>query len=423
MSVVKVDASTGCLLIDGKKVFPIVLSEPPPLGATTLEGKDAWAEVAAAGANFIRSGRNDWNLQSIDQQVATERTRLDAAQAHGLHCWLRLANVANLPAASGSPSTNEQLLDKIVNAFKGHAGLGAYKGVDEPANPNRPAAIAADGLVRAHQKLKALDPNHPLTITQAPLVQSVDFTPYRPAFDITGADIYPVSYPPGDHTDLPNKDISVVGDLTKIMVRAAGGKPVWMTLQIAWSGVLPTRLHPELVPRFPTLQEERFMVYQAIIDGARGLVFFGGDLTEVMRTRDAKAGWNWTFWNLVLRALLVELTSPTVQPALLAANAPTPVKTATSDIEIATRQNDTYLYVIAVRRGGTTSQVVFTGLPSTRSGAPITGGEVAFEYAQNPLPPPPQPDKQVFRSVGVANDSFHDWFGPHDTHVYRFKLA
>ena len=66
MGVVKVDASTGCLLIDGKKVFPIVLSEPPPLGATTLDGKDAWAEVAAAGANFIRSGRNDWNLQSID---------------------------------------------------------------------------------------------------------------------------------------------------------------------------------------------------------------------------------------------------------------------------------------------------------------------------------------------------------------------
>ena len=66
MSVVKVDASTGCLLIDGRKVFPIVLSEPPPLGATTLDGKDAWAEVAAAGANFIRSGRNDWNLQSID---------------------------------------------------------------------------------------------------------------------------------------------------------------------------------------------------------------------------------------------------------------------------------------------------------------------------------------------------------------------
>ena len=30
----------------------------------------------------------------------------------------------------------------------------------------------------------------------------------------------------------------------------------------------------KLVPRFPTLQEQRFMAYQAIIHGARGLAFF-----------------------------------------------------------------------------------------------------------------------------------------------------
>jgi hypothetical protein len=28
----------------------------------------------------------------------------------------------------------------------------------------------------------------------------------------------------------------------------------------------------------------------------------------------------------------------------------------------------------------------------------------------------------VFRRVTVANDSYSDWFGPHDTHVYRFAL-
>jgi hypothetical protein len=44
--------------------------------------------------------------------------------------------------------------------------------------------------------------------------------PYRPAFDITGADIYPVSYPPGTHAGGTNRDISVVGDLTTKMVQA-----------------------------------------------------------------------------------------------------------------------------------------------------------------------------------------------------------
>ena len=57
--------------------------------------------------------------------------------------------------------------------------------------------------------------------------------------------------------------------------QAAGTKPFWMTLQIAWSGVIPTDTKPDLVPRFPTFADLRFMAYQAIVNGARGLVFFG----------------------------------------------------------------------------------------------------------------------------------------------------
>src|SRR5439155_12399044 len=87
MSIVTIDQSTGCLVIDGSKVFPIGLSDGPPLGGKTRDGKDAWAEVASAGANFIRSGFRDWNLQQIDGQLAAERARMDAARGHGLHCW------------------------------------------------------------------------------------------------------------------------------------------------------------------------------------------------------------------------------------------------------------------------------------------------------------------------------------------------
>jgi hypothetical protein len=421
MGAVTIDPATGCLVIDGRKVFPIGLSEAPPLGGKTPDGKDAWAEVSSAGANFVRSGLRDWNLQQIDNQIAGERARMDAAAAHGLFTWPRLGNAGNLPppATGGSPSVNEQLLVKIANGIKGHGALGAYKGVDEPAWGGTPAA----GLARAKTKLKAVDPDHPVVITQAPLGSVADLVPYRPAFDITGADIYPVAYPPGRHSDLPNRDISVVGDVTKKMVSAAGGKPIWMTLQIAWSGILPNQQRPDLVPRFPTLHEERFMAYQAIIDGARGLVFFGGQLTQVMRPRDARAGWNWTFWELVLRPLLVELTSPSVLPALVAPVAQAQVTASAADIELTVRRSGNFLHVIAVRRGGTTTQVTFTGLPRKLNGAQLTAGQVMFEYAQDPLSPPVQPDKQQFRFVKAGNGSFKDWFGPHDAHVYRFNLA
>jgi hypothetical protein len=421
MSAVTIDRATGALIIDGKRLFPIVLSNPPPLGAKTPSGGDALTELAAAGASVLRTGRPDWSLDSVDEQITAERARLDAAAAHGLHCWPWLGQVPNLPTRAGS--AREQLLVRIVNGLKDHPALGAYKGIDEPANPfSGPNRIPAAGLVRAYRRLKTLDPAHPLVVIQAPRGKVADLVPYRPAFDITGADIYPVSYPPGIHADAPNRDISVVGEVTRRMVEAAGGKPVWITLQIAWSGVTPTRQRPDRVPRFPSLLQERFMAYQAIANGARGLVFFGGHLTQVARGADAQLGWNWTFWELVLRPLLRELNSTAVQPALLAPRATATVQATAKDIEFAVRQDARFLYLIALRRGGATSRVGFSGLPRRRDGTAITDGQVLFEYIQDPLPPPIGAGRQVFRSVGVTNGGFRDWFGPHDVHVYRFSL-
>jgi len=50
----------------------------------------------------------------------------------------------------------------------------------------------------------------------------------------------------------------MVGDYTRRAVEVAEGKKaVWMTLQIAWSGVLK----PGTTLRFPTFAEQRFMSY------------------------------------------------------------------------------------------------------------------------------------------------------------------
>ena len=408
MSVVRVDRSTGALVVEERRTFPIVVSNGPPLGAKAPNGNDALAELAAGGVGFIRAGRPAWSGEATEQQIAAEREVLDAAAAHGLHCWLQLGDVPDLPARG--LAAKKQLLNRIVGQLKDHPGLGAWKGVDEPANPNRSARVPAAGLVRAYRALRETDPDHPLVVTQAPVGTVAQLTPYRPAFDITGADIYPVSYPPGKHAGGRTRDIGVVGDVTRKMVRAAGGKPVWMTLQIAWSGVVPTEQHPGNVPRFPTLNQERFMAYQAIVHGARGLVFFGGHLTRIARPADARAGWNWTFWERVLRPLLEELTSSAVAPALVAPDARRAVRASTKAVELVTREAGDFLYVIAVRRGSGTSRVAFSGLPRRRNGQPITGGEVLFEYVQD-----------AFRTVRVSDNRFRDWFAQHDARVYRFR--
>ena len=390
--------------------FPLILSNGPPPGAKVPSGRDALAEVADGGANFIRAGRPIWSPESIDQQIAAEREVLDAAAAAGLGCWLQLGNVPDLPARGFAP--REHVLTRIVGQFKGHPALGAWKGVDEPANPNRPQRVPAAGLVRAYKTLHETDPHHPVVITQAPGTPVAQLLAYRPAFDITGADIYPVSYPPGKHLGGRHRDIGIVGDVTRKMVRAAGGKPVWMTLQIAWSGVIPTEQHPRNVPRFPTLDQERFMAYQAIANGARGLAFFGGHLTQIARPADAQAGWNWTFWQQVLRPLLEELTSSSVAPALVAPDARRAVKASTKAVELVTREAGEFLYVIAVRRGSGTSRIGFSGLPRRRDGQPISGGEVLFEYENSAF--------RTFRTLPVADGRFRDWFAQHDARVYLF---
>ena len=407
MSVVSIDAATGVLLADGRRVFPIALSNGPPPGKKAPNGRNGLAEVADAGVNFIRLGTANWNVEDLPAQ----RALLDAAGNHGLLGWLWLGELPNLPQG---PSPKAQLLALVVEGLKGHPALGAYKGIDEPRNAYRGANwIRPDGLVRAYQRLRTLDPTHPVVIIQAPNGTVAQLRPYRPAFDITGADVYPVSYPPGTHVGGANRDINVVGDITRKMVQAAGPKPVWMTLQIAWSGVLP----PKHVPRFPNLSQERFMAYQAIVNGARGLNFFGGHLTQVATPADAAAGWNWTFWEQVLRPLVRELSSDVLHPALVGAKANVVVKASVAGVELAARTSGSFLYVIAVRRGGTPSRVTVSGLPKR-----LTAGEVLFEYVQDPPPPPIEPGHQVFRRVAVRDGAIADWFAPHDVHVYRFRM-
>jgi hypothetical protein len=67
MAVVGIDAATGSLLVGGKKVFPIVLSNGP-LTSVAPGGRNGLAEVAAAGIGFLRTGTGNWTAELADGQ-------------------------------------------------------------------------------------------------------------------------------------------------------------------------------------------------------------------------------------------------------------------------------------------------------------------------------------------------------------------
>jgi len=292
MTATSIDAATGNLLVDGKPVFPIGLSDPPPLGEHGPGQRPGCLGRDRECRGALRPHYTVWTAIGIEEQLIAVAQQLDAAPTHELQLWLALAGVDN-------DLSRQSLLERIVNAFKGHPGLGAWKGVDEPALGRVPAA----GCVHVYEHLKLLDPHHPVVIIEAPRgpgptphsptepLTVAAIRPYAAACDVHGIDIYPL--PPGAHAGGPpvNTDISVVGDMTAIVARATQRKAIWTTLQIAWSGVLPP--HPV---DFPMLQQARFMAYDAIVSGARGLFFFGGQLTQVMNQADRARGWNWTYW-------------------------------------------------------------------------------------------------------------------------------
>jgi hypothetical protein len=408
LTATKVDTSTGNLLVGGKRVFPLGLSDPPPVDGTAPNGKPAWAEISSAGANFARN-YTVWTSGAAAEQMLTLGRELDVAAEHGMQLWVALAGIDdNL--------SRKSLLNKVVNTLKSHPGVGVWKGADEPAHGHIPAS----DLVAVRQHLRTLDPEHPIAIIQAPRAPSppgshqdrrltiASVKPYAAACDIHGVDIYPVSRPVGRHAGGPpvNTDISVVGDVTRILARATGRKAIWTTLQIAWSGVLP----PHHTVVFPTLQQARFMAYDAVIAGARGLFFFGGHLGPAMSPQDRQRGWNWSYWKRVQRPLLKELSDAAHTAALTAPVAAHAVKANAADVAVSARQADGVLYVIAVRRSPTAhGKVRFTGLPTG-----VTHGTVLAHGAGNPA-----------RPVTAARGSFTDpsVFEPHNARVYRFPLS
>ncbi len=381
----------GILFVDGKPVFPIGFTQGPPPGAKTPEGSDAYAELATNGTVFHRTGPvpHNWGPEA---EAALDRILERSAETR----FYSAITMPDLQAPRDSAEETE--LRRVVNKYKSHPGLFFWKAEDEPEWGNVPV----ERVQRFYDIVHALDPNHAVWLTQAPRGTIESLKRYVSAYDVGALDIYPVSYPPGTHAHLPNKELSVVGDYTRWMRQVdKPDQPLIMALQICWSGVTK----PGKTLRMPTFPQERYMSYQAIIDGARGLIFFGGDLAPCQSEHDQSLGWNWTFYRRVLKPVLDELNpGGPLYPALIAPDSRLPVRLeGASDLEFRVRETPDYLYLLAAKREGATVEGKFSALPKG-----IAAGEVLFEEP---------------RKVTVTDGVFTDWFGPNEVHIYRFKKS
>ena len=144
------------------------------------------------------------------------------------------------------------------------------------------AARVQAGLLAGYQFLKSLGIQQPVWMNHAPRNQVPQLAAFSEAADIVGCDIYPVPEYLGGHSDLADRSLSAVGAYTLRMQAAAPGKPVWMVLQgFSWGEINPSMeewKRREMVR--PEFEETRFMAYDAIVRGARGLAYWGTSTVE-----------------------------------------------------------------------------------------------------------------------------------------------
>jgi hypothetical protein len=392
-------------------VFVIALSNPPPLGRKTPSGLDGLDAVVGAGVNLFRVGPN-WSPWTPGWIVRVKEWD-EAAAARGVHTWINM----NTLAGAHPRWRIAQRLTEVVRALltgPSNVGIGLWKGADEPfvrgVAPRSLAFAYCRTTGRGDRRWCAgqdpLDQSHLWVTIEAPRGSAANLAPYSRYTDTHGVDVYPViDYANNRLAAEATAHLHLVGLWTRRLAAITPDHSVWTTLQICFS-----RSYDPTTGRYllPTRTEERYMIYDAIINGARGLGFFGGDNPHCWNATDRAHAWNWTFWNQTLRPLITEINAKS-QLAPVLVNAASTRRLITSDpatqaiSRTATTPNGReQLWVIAARYGPGSRTVTITGLPTSIRRATV--------YTEG-------------RTLTANHESLTDVFRQWQVHVYKFDLT
>jgi hypothetical protein len=245
------------LLVDRKPFFPIIF-----LGVFPTLTADRIAKLSEYGINCL-------NGHVVFNPEENTRKLLDMAQQSNMKILL------SMRPKRGTFEDVKKYFDTVVKPVLDHPALLGYLSSDEPAWSGE----SQEKLLKLYNYFKKTDPYRPVWINYAPRNSIKCLAEYNKSCDITGVDIYPI--PDNKHSGIADKTLTSIGKYTERMRKTvADRKPVWMVLQgFAW-GHIPGR-RPQT--RYPTHKELRFMVYDSIVHGAKGIGLWG---TETIRKLD-----------------------------------------------------------------------------------------------------------------------------------------
>lgn len=261
-------APDGFLEREGAKQFPIGFYELPE----TDEGLE---RMAKAGANLVHC-HSEEDLDRVAkfgmQAVYPMNFKGGASEAFREE----VLAVRDHPALAVWEGP-----DEVVWMFTAYSGLYRSMGIYKDRNDwwdqtetarnysNEQAAEIIPNMKEAVELIRELDPHQrPVWINEA-LESDLRFVrQYIDWIVITGCDIYPVKK--------DNRRVQRMGPAVERWKQAADGKPVWMVLQaFSWNEIGDPRGITDVA--YPTFEESRFMAYDCIARGARGILYWGSN--------------------------------------------------------------------------------------------------------------------------------------------------
>ena len=258
-----VQGSDRNFYINGKAFFPI-----------------AFWEIVSAGKNETRTlyyaarqGVNLYRMHASDETSVL--AILNTADKNGLKVVLTAGFAENMEGEH-LQMWKHRIANVLTRKVTEHPALFGYFLVDEPSWLGLPLK----NLIVSYQALKELDPYHPVWINAAPRGSLDEHREYSKAADVYGIDIYPVPYPSG-HSALEDKSLTSVGKYAQFVYEATdAGKAVWMALQgFSWREMDGKAIGTG----YPTYIESRFMAYDALLNNANSIGYWG---TQYILTPD-----------------------------------------------------------------------------------------------------------------------------------------
>ena len=288
------------LYMDGKPAFVLGLYTTGGYSttrATYAQGDNGWGitKMSEAPVNMLI------NYHLGRAPIPALSTYMDELSSRGIR-YLQTVNFyyrddpqykeIDYPAAREGEEALNRWVAKTLSAHPGFAGF--YTADERPA----------DIVPRVFTQYRVLAAAAPGTVTYAVLGDGLErqAPQWRDAVDVMGLDPYPVVQPSG------RNDLAMVGEWTRIGQDAVkGARPVWMVIQyfpLTTAG------------GWPTAAEIKTMSWMAIIEGARGLLYWSwGEkgLAWVKDPREREQKW----------ADLVKITKEihALEPVLLAPDA------------------------------------------------------------------------------------------------------